>query len=368
MEVFGDYTEGDFVFLYLTVLAFYILFGTLVLKVLISQKERFIRHDNGLLISFVLFLIIFVGTRKYDIGTDTSNYYNFYFVKITTQINSYFEIFTTLKSDFLFEVLNSFSFFHRSFTLFLLSVATIMNVSLYVFIRKFTDYGRKGSSLILFLTLASSFSFMSIEINIIRNGLSLCFVLLGLYSVLEKETKKYIFYFIIAYLFHRTAVIPIVLFLVISYFDKIEIKYYIAFYILAILLSLVGFGFHAIPFLSEFGGEDFARLSYSGDTNYRIGFRFDFVMFNTFFLLFFLKFTNWNSRDSYLIKYYILASVVFFFNFYIPFSDRFGVYSWVIVPLLLFNTINEAFPTKRVYISTIVLIGFFILNNILFLF
>lgn len=365
MEIFGDYNWRDFKDVYKIALVFYMLFGTLVLKILISQKNKFISHDKGLLITFVLFLILLVGTRKYDIGTDTSNYFNYYFIPITTEVVSYLQVFTRLKTDFLFEVLASLIFWHRSFTIFLLSVAIVMNVSLYIFVRKFTDFGKKGSSLILFLTLASSFSFLSIETNIIRNGLSLCFILLGLYYVLEKKPKKFIIYFIIAYLFHRTAVIPIILFLVISYFNKIEIKYYIAFYVLAILLSLVGFGFHVIPFLSELGGEDFARLSFSGDTSYRIGFRYDFVLYNTFFLVLFLKFTNWNSRDLFLIKYYILASSAFFFNFYIPFSDRFGIYSWIIIPLLLFNTINEAFPTKKLFIATWVLIGFFIINNVI---
>ncbi|OBQ54106.1 EpsG family protein [Tamlana sp. s12] len=365
MEVFGDYTEDDFIFIYRIVLVFYILFGTLVLKLLISEKEKFIKNDKRILITFVVFLIIFIGTRKYDIGTDTSNYFNFYFIKITTQARSYFEIFTILKSDFLFEVIASFSFWHRNFTIFLLLVAAVMNISLYIFIRKFTDYGKEGSSLILFLTLASSFSFLSMEINIIRNGLSMCFILLALYSILERETMKFIFYFVVAYLLHRTAIIPIVLFLIINYFDRIEVKYYIAFYALAILLSLVGFGFHAIPYLSTLGNEDLQNLSYVGDTTYKIGFRFDFVLYNTFFLVLFLKFTNWNYRDSFLIKYYILSSSVFFFNFYIPFSDRFGIYSWIVIPLLLFNTINETFPTKKIYISTLVLIGFFILNNII---
>jgi len=316
-------------------------------------------------LAYVCFLILFIGTREYNIGTDTSNYFNFYFLKILTRAKSYFEIFTILKSDFLFEVLVSFSYWHHNFKIFLSMVAIVMNVSLYVFVRKFTNYGEKGSSLILFLTIASSFSFISIQTNILRNGLSLCFILLSIYSILEKENLKFIIYVIIAYLFHRTAVIPASLILVATYLDKIDIKYFLIFYGLAILLSIVGFGFHVIPFLSQLGGEDFQRLSFSGETSYRIGFRLDFVLYNTFFLILFLKFTNWNTRDSILIKYYILSSVVFFFNFYIPFSDRFGIYSWIMIPLLLFNTINEAFPTKKILISTWVLIGFFIINKVL---
>lgn len=363
MKIFWNYTAEEYFEVYKYFLALYILFGTFILKIVLNQKDRFIKNDRLLLKVFIFLIILFFGTREVDIGTDTSNYYNFYFIPITTQVSSYFEVFSRLKSDFLFEVLMSFSFWHQNYKVFLISVAIVMNLALYYFVRKFTNFGKDGSSLILFLTLASSFSFTSIETNIVRNGLSISFILLGLYSILQKENKKFIIYVIIAYLFHRTAIIPIVLILVVTYFDKIKIQYYLIFYILVILLALVGFGFHAIPFLAELGVDDLKTLSFDGETTYRIGFRYDFVLYNTFFLILFLKFTNWNVKDSILIRYYILSSTVFFLNFYIPFSDRFGIYSWIIIPLLLFNTINEAFPKKRIFISSVVLIGFFIINK-----
>jgi len=268
MQIFGDYGWEEYHSVFKIVLVFYILFGTFILTFLKDQKERFISNDKGLLVTYVCFLILFIGTREYNIGTDTSNYFNFYFLKILTRAKSYFEIFTILKSDFLFEVLVSFSYWHHNFKIFLSMVAIVMNVSLYVFVRKFTNYGEKGSSLILFLTIASSFSFISIQTNILRNGLSLCFILLSIYSILEKENLKFIIYVIIAYLFHRTAVIPASLILVATYLDKIDIKYFLTFYGLAILLSIVGFGFHVIPFLSQLGGEDFQRLSFSGETTW----------------------------------------------------------------------------------------------------
>ncbi|MBU3822286.1 EpsG family protein [Flavobacteriaceae bacterium XHP0103] len=360
-----NYSSEAYLNTFKIVLAVYILFGTFVLKALLYQKKRLIRNDKGLLIIFVLFLIAFVGFRNKYIGTDTINYFNYYFTPVTSLVSSYFEVFTRLKSDFLFEILVSFSYWHKNFTVFLLTVAIVMNVSLYIFVRKFTDFGNKGSSLILFLTLASSFSFMSIEINIIRNGLSICFILLGIYSLLEKEIKKFIIFALIAFLFHRTAIIPIVLILAVYFSDKIEIKYYIVFYVLVILLSFIGFGFHSIQFLAEFDNEDLQKLRLVADTTYRIGFRYDFVLYNSFFLFLFFKFTNGNYKDLFLIKYFILSSAVFFLNFYIPFSDRFGIYSWIVIPLLLFNTINDAFPTKKVFISTIVLIGFYVLNHVI---
>ena len=114
MQIFWDYNNNDFGNVFKIVLAFYILFGTLVLKLLFKQKERFMRNDKVILMTFIFFLILFVGTREIYIGTDTGNYYNFFYIPVTTQVSNYFEVFTRLKSDFLFEVIVSFSFWHQN--------------------------------------------------------------------------------------------------------------------------------------------------------------------------------------------------------------------------------------------------------------
>ena len=58
MQIFWDYNEQDYLNVFKIVLAFYILFGTFILKLLISQKDRFIRNDKWWLITFVVFLIL----------------------------------------------------------------------------------------------------------------------------------------------------------------------------------------------------------------------------------------------------------------------------------------------------------------------
>ncbi|AOW20102.1 EpsG family protein [Urechidicola croceus] len=362
--IFENLVVGDYGLINKIVLGFYILFSTFILKLLIGQKERFRRNDRNILITYILFLMFFVGTRGHKIGVDTSNYYSYFWIP-ATQVESFFGIFWRLNTDFLFEVLIALTSWTNEYTFFLLAEAILINIVFYVFVRKFTNYGKDGSSLILFLTLASSFSFLNLEINIMRNALAISFILIAIHYALEDEIKKCLLFFLVAYMFHRTTVIPFALILAILATKNMHIKYYLMFYVLAIGASAAGFGFHRISFLAEIGGEDLQSLSFDGETNYRIGFRPDFVGYNTFFLALFMKFSSKNPRDLFLIKYYILSSAIFFFNFYIPFSDRFGVYSWVIIPLLLYNTINESFPDRKVYISTLVLISFFMMNKII---
>lgn len=364
-----DILEGlvlrDYADIHKLSLAIYILFGTFILKLLLGQKERFIRNDRNILLTYIVFLILFAGTRAKNIGIDTGNYYSYFFIP-ATQVDGFFAIFVRLKTDVLFELILALTAWLNNYSIVLFSIALILNSTLYVFVRKFTNYGKEGSSLILFLTIASSFSFLNLEINIMRNALALGFVLIAIYYALNENYRKVILYLIIGYLFHRTTIILMVIIAGVIFSKKVPIKYYFVLYIAAIGASAAGFGFHVVPFLAELGSEDLQNLSYAGETNYRIGFRADFVTYNTFFLILFAKFCNKKSiRDMFLLKYYILASVIFFFNFYIPFSDRFGLFSWLIIPLLLYNIVNETFPDKKVFISTVVLILFFVINDVI---
>ncbi len=362
---FENINIEDYVITHKIVLAVFILVGTFILKLLNGQNQRFLRNDRNLLILYIVFFILFAGTRQRNIGVDTNNYYYFFFIP-ATQVSNYFEIFSQLNTDFLFEVLMSFSAWTNNYHIHLFNVALVMNITFYVFVRKFTNYGKDGSSLVLFLLLVCSFTFLNLELNIVRNGLAIGFMLLAIHFALEEKLKKCLLFFLIGYLFHRTIIIPFVLIMIILWAKKVPIKYYLVFYVLAIGLSIAGFGFHSVDFLTNIGNEDMQSLKFEGDTTYKIGFRPDFVAYNTFFLILFLKFRNkLNKKNDILIKYYIASSAVFFFNFYIPFSDRFGVYSWLIVPLLFFNTINDTFPKKKLKVMTIVLISLFIINYII---
>ena len=366
MEKFLDsLVTDDYVITHKIVLAFLILAGTFLLKFLNNREFKFRRVDNNLLGLYIIFFILFAGTRANHIGVDTNNYYFFFFIP-AVQASNYIEIFSILNTDFLFEVLMSLTVWTNSFTLYKLSVALVMNTTFYVFVRRYTNYGKKGSGLVLFMLLACTFTFLNLQLNIVRNGLAIGFILMAIHYALDKNIKKCILFFIIGYLFHRTTIIPFVLVLATLFDRDLHIKYYLMFYGLTIGLSLVGFGFHSVDFLTSMGNEDLQGLKFEGETTYRIGFRPDFVAYNTFFLALFLKFGNLKSRETaILIKYYILSSAVFFLNFYIPFSDRFGVYSWIVLPLLMFNVINDYFPKSKMQVSTIVLISFFVLNYVI---
>lgn len=365
VEIYSQYSGEDYLNLYKYILSAFIIFGILILRIKYSDKDSYRINDRNLLIIFVSFIIILVGNRGVNIGTDTINYYrNYYLPGISFHSNPSF-FFHYFETDFLFKVLMYLCFYIKSFNFFLLVAALIFNSGLYIIVNKYTHYSQKGSSLVLFLLFASLSSFWSLEINIIRNGLSFVFILFGLLFLTEKKAYKCTISLLIAYLFHSTALIPILAIIIIYFSKKIDIKYFIILYLCAIILSGLGYGLDSLPFLSSLEIGDFNRLNQEIDEDivYRVGFRIDFVLYNSFFLFLALRFNKANTKtEEYFIRYFIITSMVFFLNFNIPFSDRIGLYSWMVIPFILFNILRNAVSKKHLYYSIIVCFSIFIIN------
>lgn len=364
-NILNNFTGEDYYNFYIGLLSFYIIAGSLILRHIEKDRSKFLRNDRNLLIAFVCLITIVFGTRGIRIGTDTWNYFTFYFLPGIRRTTDAIKFFSYFETDFIFEVIMFLTFPFKNFTLFILTVSAILNYATYVFVRKFTNNGQSGSSLFLFLIIASSFVFFSHQVNTIRNGLAIPFIFFAIYYAAKESYRKMFFFFVVAYLCHRTALIPLVCTLCALIGRNISLRYFIITFIIGIGLSAAGFGFDKIPFLATLGTEDFQSLSFEGETTYRLGFRPSFVLYNSMFLFLFYKFSDLkNSLDLLLIKYYITASVVFFFNFNIPFSDRIGVYSWIAIPLLFYSTIQNSYPNKKLFITSVVAFFYFILNFI----
>ncbi|MFH4969064.1 EpsG family protein [Gaetbulibacter sp. M240] len=361
--LFDHFDTEDYYNIYSWILFGFVIFGSLIIRYLASiDKIKYKRTDRNILIIFVILVILLFGTRGLKIGTDTWNYYYFYYLQGIQRTNL-IDFFNYFDTDLIFEVIMYVTFPFKSFTFFILTISIIINLSMYKFVRLYTNYGKSGSSLLLFFLIASSFVFFSHQVNTIRNGLAIPFVLFGVYYMIEKNYKLCFSFLFIAFLCHGTALIPIACIIFAQIAKNIKLKYFFILYFTAIGLAFIGFGFDKIWFLSSIGGEDFQRLVFQGETNYRIGFRPDFVVYNSLFLFLFLKLGDLKNRSNlFLIKYFILSSIIFYFNFNIPFSDRIGVYSWIAIPLLFYSTINYTYPNKSLHYLTLITIGYFALN------
>lgn len=328
--------KNTFDFLYV-LLYFFIAFISIILIIELDFKKKiYINREKFFSIIFICLFILIVGLREYSIGVDTSNYYLY-----SWEMNIRSDLSTEILFDYIIEC---FKWLGLTFTHFLFFVAALF----YLFLLKAVINFSKNTSSSIFLLLFSYLSFffvLSMSINIIRQGLSLSLLLFA-YSLwlIKKPKLMVIFFLFLSVLTHTTSIIPILIFLIINYgLKKYSIKYFYVLYFIGIALSAVNIGILNIaPFLNELL-EGSRRSTYlvGESESFVVGFKPQFVVFNTIFLLIFtyinksLKINNLKFDYVILLKYYLVTSFLFFMVFQIPYSDRWGLFSWICIPILI---------------------------------
>lgn len=322
------------------------------------KKDILVQNKLGKFLIFLplVSLIFLVGLREYNVGTDTGNYYNKLWLG-NSEIN--------FSSEFMFDLLAIIlRNFDLSYTFFLFLVSFLFYVFLYGALKKYTKQF-KSNLFFAFFACLSLFFFLSMSINIIRQGISLSLLLFSYTLWVERKSKLFIFIFIfLALAFHLTSVVPILIFIISIFFSKYKFLNFLVFiYFLMILISYLNYGFLNIsPLFLDFLGED-KRAGYFADNNsgYQVGFKPQFVIFNTFFLIFSLYIKN-RLKNNFLEKeytqlviYYIFSSIMLFMAFQLPFSDRWGLFSWIIIPFLIIPLFYSPFVKGSIKIHYILM-------------
>ncbi|GBD61280.1 hypothetical protein TEH11_0963 [Tetragenococcus halophilus subsp. halophilus] len=189
----------------------------------------------------------------------------------------------------------------------------------------------------------SLFSFYSLVNNVLRQGFSAAFLLLMLVFLEKNKYIRAIFSLIVALSFHMSALIGAIL--IVLYKIKVPFKVYVYTYIITALtmlfnlnqriVSLLSFSFtNTIDnYLQQYTSE--ASLTSYGETN-----RLDFLLFSLFWfflaLFFYKKFLYSDLFYLLVVKAYAVYGSIFFLFGFISFSDRLAVYSWFLIPLVLF--------------------------------
>ncbi|MEG1591924.1 EpsG family protein [Chryseobacterium sp.] len=312
-----------------------VFFAAIRLDALRSKKPSF-KLWNKIGFIIIIIYILLIGFRAYDVGTDTGNYYLF-----NWQLG-YKSIGFELLFDWLIRIIKLMGL---SFTVFLLLISFCFFYSFYRAFKNIAAYYNISVLFIIF-SFISLFFVSSLSINVIRQGLSLALLVLA-YSIWLKSQNitRIIFILVLSFLCHTTTVIPLSIFFFCQHFGKkFKIQYFLIIYILGIILSFANFGLlNVTPFLKDIlGGDKRANYLTNQAEEYVVGFKPQFVAFNTVFLVLFyygskklLKSkSEWKLQYDILFRYFLLTSFVFFMAFQMPFSDRWGLFGWIIIPLL----------------------------------
>lgn len=341
--------------------AFYVMlisFSIEIKKDIIVQKvlSRYLTY------LLLLCLIFITGFRAYDVGTDTGNYYFLLWVQ-KPELN--------FSSEFLFQLIALLlQHFRLNYSYFLFLVSIIFFYLIYKALKNFSSLYQANLLMALFACM-SFFFFSSMSINVIRQGVSLAILLYAFTLLLKKDNKiKIIIYSVVAVALHLTSIIPILL-IRLSYYLSTKsgklLYLLVLLYFSVILLAFFNIGFLNIaPSLSQLLGSDGRSGYLNGETyDYVVGFKPQFVVFNTFFLLIALyvrkNLTDIKLKKQYnvILIYYIMTSWLLFLAFQLPFSDRWGLFSWVVIPFLIIPLFYSPYLKAKIrihYVFMLILI------------
>lgn len=319
---------------------YYVIYALAAIAAVFFSLEAVVKKNESrvigsfFLIFFLIAFFILFGFRTEQVGTDTPMYIFNY------QHYRQLEFGTDYTVKYLTFFLHRFS---SNPQIFLLVVAFIYLLLIFLIIRNFNKRYSDSNVFLLGFSFFSLFFFESLGINIIRQGVALMFFLLfyTIYINKMKITLPMILVAVIGIGFHMTSVILYLVFVLLLILkDKISLIYFNILYVLGIILAFFEIGVNSLG-SAAYIFVDSRRLAYlTGEiphADFKVGFKPQFALFNTVFWLFFNYLYSRNKNDlSYniLLKLYIVMSFIFFMMFQIPFSDRWGVMSWVLIPFL----------------------------------
>ena len=317
---------------------------------------------------FALYFIAIVGFRDVSVGTDTVNYHYWMAGDVPQEA----------KMEVMFSwLMAGLSSIGASFSVFLLIIAGLF-YGIIAYALKNLSNKYQANAFFVFFSFVSLFFAESLAINIIRQGLSLAFLIFA-YSLWERKQYTAYLFLLLAFITHTTVIIPIVVFLLLQLVAKrIPLYYFLGLYVLGIVLAYLNVGLLNIASVMEvLLQKDPGRLStyfLNDDGLYQVGFKPQFVAFTTLFLgigLYmrrqsFMVASAWSTSYDQLLKYFVSVSFLFFMAFQIPYSDRWGLFAWIAIPFIVLPCFSKDFkPKTAVIVFFILLYAFFTLYNTL---
>ncbi|MEB4860652.1 EpsG family protein [Priestia megaterium] len=342
------------------ILIFYVSIA-LVMLISLGKRNHLINNiyfNNYVMLMMVLTIAMAIGMRDITFGTDSFAYSN------TFLGLKQFSLIEALKAQ-IYEPLFIIwqwilgRFFSSPHTFFMINFLFFSGI-LIIGLRKIVN---KRFVLFIFFGYVSLSFFGNMITNIIRQGLSISLIILAVCLYINKE-KKDIFFFLVlicASLFHYSTV-PVALLLTFINIKNIKVKNLLLIWFalfIAFLLKIqnVFSPFVNNPIISSYMS-DYALRNYGGGI-----YRKDFLIFSLVWLLlglFLYKKFKFNLKYSLILKFYIISNLYFLIFGFLPFSERFAIYSWSLIPLLVWYPLSLIEKSRPLIIFGICLISLII--------
>lgn len=317
----------------------YSLYGLAFLFAILIALKIYIKNANtpnvinlSLVSIFIILFCFLIGNRPEKVGSDTMLMMIIYdnYDKIDKR-----DPFINILMQFLHNFTDS-----RGYIFFL---STVFFANVYLFIKNRDNSVNKF--LFFFFFICMSY-FLPISINVVRQGVALMFFLNAINYFHMKRWIWMSIFLLFSFLFHTTSIVCVSLFLLSIILNKKDsTKFSFLIFFLAAALSIANVNIiKLIPTNLGIDALDIRTTGYFGkqEIDYTVGFRPTFFIYNLFFAIvgyYVMKYFHAKKlpldfqRTKLYLNYYLLTSAVFFTAFAIPYSDRWGLFSWIIIPL-----------------------------------
>jgi len=341
--------EAAFFYSYLSII---VLVAVLVSFIFITEAFSKIYHpklDLSLLVFCLGLLIVLMGTRDFTTGTDTIRYVRD-FQKLQ-ELNAFdFEFIvarSTVGRDPIFVVFSYLVGRAFSASSYIFILAFLFYFLFYSFIKRITD---KYFLLHLLVFLCFLF-FLSLAVNILRTGLSVMLVLYGLSFLFNnarfmsfKDINKgnaflALLFIFLGVAFHAASIILVASVVIVACFRG-GISVYILGLLASLVLAYLGYSLENLPLIGQYlAASGRTDLYYSDNaTQPPSGVNTYVVVFTMLILSYYMlqpREIKMSATYSTVAKIYLVLAMFYSFCLNIAYSDRFGIYSWIFIPLLL---------------------------------
>lgn len=329
----------------------YILYIFLIVCLSYFGKNTFKLYKINRILACVVYILI-IGLRGKNVGVDSRNYYEHYY------------IFGRWGCDF---VEYGFDFINRTLfawglgaEVFFLVCIIIPAYFIYLSLNRSEYY--TGSAIMFYIL---SYVFM---INGMRQGIACGLFIFAYRYIIEKRILLYVLFILIGSLFHASILILLPLYFVLNIKWNIKNVYYIILYISSYLFVFFDFsGVLSYFYTFTLGNRNYSEIY--GDIRVEsassIGFIFISVL-NTIIFIMIIK-TDFFKKQRVLSSFFLLSAACTNLAFNIPSINRVAIYFVLFTYLLLPMLISEYVRLYRRYDRRFVYLFFIIMYSMNFM-
>ena len=341
---------------YLLYIKYIIYFITIIFcLVQISRKKIINQYGIGFIVSLVIIVFFSLPPVDFSAWGSDRTLYAIGFLNSENSFNT--DLFS---SDAMFTLLNTVI---RSLTdnyyIYFFMIAFFYTLSYLISCKNFTN--NKGT-LAMYCTIISSMFFVPYGSNTIRAGLAMSILILAL-SCYNKQRIIFIILALCAINIHQSVTLTLLSFLTALLIKKPKMCFTI--WLISIILSFSMGSYFESLFVDLFEDNKANKylLADAENTIYKIGFRWDFVIYSLIPILtgYYYMYKKNYTDETYKILYctYLLANTFWILVIRANFTDRFAYLSWALMPIILiYPLINgQLFKHPNYAISLVILLN-----------